>query len=169
MSDVTSGISRRWLVAAAGASAGCAGLDSAGGAPARTPLEQQNEALVNEFCAAWAARDVGKLLPYLSEDIVYQMFEGRPDIVGHAAFEKELGGFLASMREVRWEILRSHAIGPLVINERIDYFFASEEKRNMTFQVAGYFLVKDGKIRVWRDFSIPGGISRIGPAVPRGS
>lgn len=163
-------VSRRWLMMAAGsAAAGCASLGSAPQAATQTPLERQNEALVNAFCAEWATRDVEKLLAYLSDDVTYQMFEGRPDIVGHAAFRKELGGFLKNLREVRWDILRSHAIGPIVLNERIDYFISDNEKRNMTFQVAGYFLVRDGKIHEWRDFSIPGGITRVGPAVPRSS
>ena len=83
-------------------------------------LEIENERLVTQFCLDWAKRDVNLLADYLADDIVYQMFEGRPDIIGREAFINELGGFLTNLKEVEWEIVRSHTIGNLVINDRID-------------------------------------------------
>ena len=59
-------------------------------------------------------------------------------------------------------------IGPLVINERVDHFWAGEGGQDMHFDVAGYFLVKDGLIQVWKDYGMPGGESVIGGA-PSGS
>jgi len=64
--------------------------------------------------------------------------------------------------------LRSYAIGELVINERIDHFVANDEKRSMHFSIAGFFLVRDGKIKVWKDYSLPGGVSQLGGAYKRG-
>ncbi len=127
-------------------------------------LEIENERLVTQFCLDWAKRDVNLLADYLADDIVYQMFEGRPDIIGREAFIKELGGFLTNLKEVEWEIVRTHAIGNLVINDRIDHFIGADEDRSMHFSIAGFFLVKDGKIKVWKDYMLPGGIMQVGSA-----
>jgi limonene-1,2-epoxide hydrolase len=53
-----------------------------------------------------------------------------------------------------------------VINERIDEFypFPGSKIPRMRFHVAGYFLIKDGKIQVWRDFTYPGAKQLIEPA-----
>ena len=131
-------------------------------------LEQENERIVTQFCLDWAKRDVNLLADYLADDIVYQMFEGRPDILGREAFVETLGGFLQNMKEVEWEILRTHTIGELVINDRIDHFVGETEKQSMHFSIAGFFLVRDGKIKVWKDYALPGGISQVGGAFTGG-
>ena len=136
--------------------------------PQKSDLEIENERLVTQFCLDWATKDVNLLADYLAEDIQYQMFEGRPDIIGREAFVKELGPFLANLKEVEWEILRSYTIGELVINDRIDHFVGEDEKRSMHFAIAGFFLVRDGKIKVWKDYSLPGGISQVGGAFTGG-
>lgn len=135
---------------------------------AQSALEIENERIVTQFCLDWATKDVDLLADYLAEDIQYQMFEGRPDIIGRGAFVKELGPFLANLKEVEWEILRSHTIGELVINDRIDHFVGDDEKRSMHFAIAGFFLVRDGKIKVWKDYALPGGISQVGGAFTGG-
>ena len=135
---------------------------------AQSALEIENERIVTQFCLDWATKDVNLLADYLAEDIQYQMFEGRPDIIGREAFVKELGPFLANLKEVEWEILRSHTIGELVINDRIDHFVGDDEKRSMHFAIAGFFLVRDGKIKVWKDYALPGGISQVGGAFTGG-
>ena len=52
----------------------------------------------------------------------------------------------------------------LVINDPIAHFVAEDEKHSMHFAIAGYFLVRDGKIKIWRDYSPPGGVSQVGGA-----
>ena len=68
----------------------------------------------------------------------------------------------------RWSgsTLRQFAIGQVVINERIDEFypFPGSKVPRMRFHVTGYFLIKDGKIEVWRDFTYPGAKQLIEPA-----
>ena len=164
---------RRTILAAAGALAGCSVM-SAGGdnavneTTAQSELEIENERIVTQFCLDWATRDVNLLADYLADDIQYQMFEGRPDIMGREAFIKELGPFLANLKEVEWEILRSSTIGELVINDRIDHFVGEDEKRSMHFAIAGFFVVRDGKIKIWKDYALPGGISQVGGAFTGG-
>ena len=159
-------LGRRAVLAAASGIVGCATLPSQrGGSHMKTELELANENLVNRFCADWSSRDVNILANYLADDLVYQMFEGRPDIIGREGFVKQLGPFLKNLKSVNWEILQSYVVGPLVINERLDHFIASSEDRSMHFQIAGYFLVRDGKIQIWKDYGYPGGISQVGSAV----
>ena len=74
-------------------------------------LEIENERIVTQFCLDWATRDVNLLADYLADDVVYQMFEGQPDIIGKQAFIQALSGFLAKLKEVEWEIIRTHTIG----------------------------------------------------------
>ncbi|TFG87768.1 MAG: hypothetical protein E4H19_01080 [Chromatiales bacterium] len=157
-------LSRRGLLLAGGLGAGCAGLAAAaaladGGK--ETPEEKANAALVTRFCLDWATRDVGKLVPYLADKLVYQMFEGRPDILGIEGFRRELDPFLKDLAHVEWEILRTFTIGQIVINERIDRFIAKPGGRSMHFEIAGLFVVKDGKIELWRDYRLPGSKPRV--------
>jgi limonene-1,2-epoxide hydrolase len=165
-------ITRRSLLAATTGVAGCAslGMEGAGmdgNEPVKSELEIENERIVTQFCLDWAKRDVRLLAEYLSDDIVYQMFEGNPDIIGKEKFIKTLDGFLKSMKEVEWEILRTYSIGELVINDRIDHFIGEDEAKSMHFAIAGWFVVRDGKIKIWRDYSLPGGISQVGGAFTR--
>jgi limonene-1,2-epoxide hydrolase len=162
---------RAILAAAGGLVAGTAfSIEGASlvGEMQQSELEIENARIVTQFCLDWAKRDVNLLADYLAEDVVYQMFEGRPDIVGREAFIKELGGFLANLKEVEWEILRTYAIGEMVINDRIDHFIGEDEGRSMHFAIAGFFLVRDGKIQIWKDYALPGGISQVGGAFTGG-
>lgn len=159
-------LSRRGLLLAGGAAgavvAGCTQLAASGaGAGGQTQLEAANEDLVTRFCLDWAARDIEKLVPYLTDNLVYQMFEKRPDLIGIAEFRKEVGPFLAGLARVEWEILRTFSIGQVVINERIDHFIAKPGGMSMHFTIAGLFVVKNGRIELWRDYSLPGSKSRM--------
>lgn len=170
--DNTARLTRRSLLAATIGVAGCASSGMGGAAmdgnkPAKSELEIENERIVTQFCLDWSKRDVHLLAEYLSDDIVYQMFEGNPDIIGKDKFIKTLDGFLKNLKEVEWEILRTYSIGEMVINDRIDHFIGEDESKSMHFAIAGWFVVRDGKIRIWRDYSLPGGISQVGGAFGR--
>ncbi len=121
-------------------------------------LETANEKLVNDFCRDWSLRDVDALAPYLADDLFYQITPGQPLIESLEQFKQQMGPFLKNLESVEWEILRSHAIGPLVMNERIDHFNAPAggKSPSMHFQIVGHFLVQDGKIQVWKDWPMPG-------------
>ncbi|MGI9291811.1 MAG: limonene-1,2-epoxide hydrolase family protein [Gammaproteobacteria bacterium] len=122
----------------------------------KTSLETENERIVTQFCLDWAKRDADLLVEYLAEDIEYQMYEGRPDINGHEEFKKEMGGWLKGLKEVDWEINRQYSVGELVINERVDHFISDDPKKTFHLPIAGVFLVRDGKIKMWKDYSLPG-------------
>jgi limonene-1,2-epoxide hydrolase len=160
-------INRRDIVTAAGAMA------AMGMAPAisaasddRTDLEIANETLVSNFCRDYSKLDVNVLAAYLADDIIYQISETQGIVDGLEEYIKRQSDLGERFELIDWQILRSHVIGPLVINERVDYFIARPGARqpNMRFAVAGYFLVQDNKIQVWRDFTIPGARQIVSPS-----
>ena len=119
-------------------------------------LEQQNIALVTAFCKAWETADVSALLEFVDDAIFYQMWDADDAIKveGKAAFEKVVGGFLASMDTVEFDIARTHCLGKIVTNERTDRFIGP--RGQMVFPVTGVFVVEDGKIVYWKDYLFPG-------------
>ncbi len=157
-------VTRRPLVQAAGVGSLLAGL-GVGVARAETTsapmldFEKANENLVNNFCWDWSKLDIEALIPYLAENIEYMMFEGRPLIKGHDEFRKQLSGMLSNAANIKWDIHRSHAMGDTVINERTDYFNLKDGSvlPASPYHVLGVFLVRDGKIQVWRDYGVRGG------------
>ena len=46
--------------------------------------EKANVKTVTDFCAAWSARDMARVLPFLADDCVYRMSETTPPVNGHA-------------------------------------------------------------------------------------
>jgi limonene-1,2-epoxide hydrolase len=87
-------------------------------------------------------------------------------VVGVEEYKKRNGSMFEGLEKIDWQILRSFAIGQLVINDRIDEFFPKPGSRvpRMRFRVSGYFLVVDNKIKVWRDFGYPGAKQLVEPA-----
>ena len=133
-------------------------------APDNAELEAANEQLVNDFCRDWSLRDVKALRPYLAEDLTYQIAPGQPLIRSRDEFEERMGAWLSSLESCRWDILRSHVIGQVVMNERIDWFNAPEGSGSpsMRFHIVGHFLIEDGVIKVWKDWPIPGAKQVVG-------
>jgi len=127
-------------------------------------IETANETLVNNFCRDWSLRDADALAPYLADDLTYQIAPGQPLITSFEQFRQQMGPFMKRMEKIEWEILRSHAIGPLVLNERIDHFVAPAGGKapSMHFHIAGHFLIEDGRIKVWKDWPMPGAKQIVG-------
>ncbi len=123
-----------------------------------TAVEAEKEKIVNDFCAAWSSRDASQLTTFLDDKIEYHMFEGAPPINGKETFTAQLQPFMAGMREIDWEILRSTVMGDIVLNERIDHFLRKEgsEAPDNHFHIVGVFLVRDGKIKYWKDCNLSG-------------
>jgi limonene-1,2-epoxide hydrolase len=150
----TASLDRRTLLAGAGMGAFAALLSpvATAAAPAMSADEQANLKLVNDFCAAWATRDMAKILPFLGEECVYRMTETTPAVTGHAGVTERIKPAVDRADAVSFEVLESYAKGPMVINHRIDRFASKE--RPFTWEGVGVFFIKDGKIREWSDFTI---------------
>ena len=128
----------------------------------KAAVEAENIALVQRFFDDWAKKDADLLATYLADDLVYQMIEGQPDIVGKAAFVETLGPALGAFKTVDMKILRHYAVGQLVLSERFDTLIGVDEAHSMRFSVASYSVVYDGKITVLKDYPIRGGTFELG-------
>jgi len=120
-----------------------------------TEDEQANENLVNAFCQAWSQQDAGLLTTFFAQPFEYMVWEGGPVITSNEEFIRQMGPFLKNLKSVDWVVIRSHAMGPMVINERIDHFYAHDSKYDNHPHIAGMFIIRDRKIAVWRDYSMP--------------
>ena len=144
--------SRRAFLTAAGV--GAAGLlGGAGRADAAdwNDVEKANVKTVNDFCAAWATRDVNRALPFLADDCVYRMTETTPPASGHDGVIQKLKPTVDNSTVVEFRVLDTMAAGPIVINHRIDRFLTA---RPLTWEGVGVFFIKDGKIKEWSDYTI---------------
>ena len=119
-------------------------------------VELANEKVVNEFCAIWETMDIDKIMGFIDDKIVFRMIDNMPFIEGKQAVIEGIGQFLASRKSARFEMLRSVAVGNIVVNERIDHF-GKEDGPEDAYHVTGFFLVKNGKIVEWRDYMMPTG------------
>jgi limonene-1,2-epoxide hydrolase len=81
------------------------------------------------------------------------MIEGMQRIEGKSALIDGTRQFLATRSKARFEVLRTAAMGNTVINERIDHF--TRDDGEDAFHITGFFLVKDGKIVEWQDYTMP--------------
>lgn len=128
----------------------------------RSASETENLALVQRFFDDWSQRDARLLATYVADDLIYQMIEGQPDIVGKDAFVEILGPALDAFHSVEMKILRHHAIGQLVMSERFDTLLGIDAAHSMRISVASSSVVYNGKITVLRDYPIRGGTMEIG-------
>jgi limonene-1,2-epoxide hydrolase len=113
--------------------------------------EKANVKTVTDFCAARSAREITRVLPFLADDCVYRMSETTPPVNGHEGVSGRLKSWLDDSSLVEFKVLDSAALGPIVINHRIDRFMAP---RPLTWEGVGVFFVKDGKIKEWSDYTI---------------
>lgn len=143
---------RQFLGAGCAASAFLAssGVSQAADLPA---AEAKNIQVVTDFCNLIAARDMTKLASLVTDTVVYRLKEDAPPIVGRDAVLARIKTFFDGADVVELRILKSQAIGPVVINERIDIF--EGPKKHWRFHLTGMFFVKDGRIQEWTDYVIP--------------
>jgi limonene-1,2-epoxide hydrolase len=125
-------------------------------------LEADNVAIVQKFFQDWSKQDAELLATYVADDLVYQMVEGQPDILGKAAFVATLGPVLKTFQSVDMKILRHHAVGQLVVTERLDTLRGKDAAHSMRFSVASYSVIYDQKISVLKDYPIPNGVFELG-------
>jgi limonene-1,2-epoxide hydrolase len=113
--------------------------------------EKANLALVTDFCAAFAARDMTKIASYLAPNCSYRITETAMPAVGAAAVER-IRSYVERSSKIEFKILDSWTRGPMVINERIDSFVRPDG--SPAYHLVGVFLIKDGKIAEWTDYGI---------------
>lgn len=141
------GVDRRmFLAAGAGLSLTLVPRESTA---APSAAEQANIKIVNEFCAAWPSHDLNKILGFFADTGAYRMTETTEPAKGKDAIAARIKTIIAAV--VRFDVLETFARGPMVINERIDYFSSGPLK---SWRGVGVFFLKDGKIVEWYDYTI---------------
>lgn len=145
-------LARRGFLATAGLGMAAA-LSRAGRAEAAewTAQEKANAKAVTDFCAVWSSRDITKALPFLADDCIYRPTETTPAVRGHQGVTQTLKSSIENATSVEWRVLDTMAMGPIVINRRID---KSVSARSLTWEGIGVFFLKDGKIKEWTDYTI---------------
>jgi len=122
-------------------------------AAGRTAAEETNIALVTDFCAAFATRDLTRIASYLAPNCSYRITETSAPALGAAAVER-IRSYVERSSTIEFKILDSWARGPMVVNERIDSFKRADA--SPAYHLVGVFFIKDGKIAEWTDYGIRG-------------
>lgn len=144
---------RRDLLAA-GAIGGAAGLalltrPPEAQAAAMSAVEAANLKLVNDFCALFPTKDAAKVMGFFSDNPAYRQTELVAPAVGRQAVAEKADGLVKVV--TKFVVHDSWARGPMVINERTDYF---DSPRLKSWHGVGVFLVQNGKIVEWYDYTI---------------
>ena len=134
----------------------------------RRKVEAENEALTRRFNDAWSRMDVEGIVACIADDVVYMIHEGGRTLNGKEEVRSTLTGFMKMWSKIEFRILELHVMGPLVIHERTEYYTARDGRPDWSFWIAGLLVVKDGKIVIWRDYSMPGKKQISSPMKPPG-
>jgi limonene-1,2-epoxide hydrolase len=137
---------RHYFAAGLGAAAG---LSTQLQAADMSAAEKANIQIVNDFCAAWPAHDVAKIMSYFADNCAYRVTETQKPYEGREAVTGRVKAFINSVKE--FKVLDTWAKGPMVFNERIDSFSGAQLK---SWHGVGVFFLKDGKIVEWYDYTI---------------
>jgi uncharacterized protein (TIGR02246 family) len=126
-------------------------------------VERDNELMTRAFNDAWSARDCDRLLTLLADDVRYMVYEGGPEHVGPVAIERAVRPFMAKYTRIEFAIRRLHVIGPVVSHERTEHYYGPDGQLDTRFEVVALLVIKDGRIVIWRDYSLPGATQLVGP------
>jgi len=152
-------VSRRSVLASAGIGGIAALMSSSAFAAAdtgTTPAEKANVDVVKNFISGWTKKtyDAGKeMATYLASPCLVRPIEDKPALTTPAAAADVFIEFMKDGSRVgRVDFHRVVATGPLVMTRRTDVVFVPG-KPNAIYEIAGVFLVRDGKIREWVDYN----------------
>ena len=141
-------VTRRQAITAGVSGTLAAGCPPLLGAAEPTAQEKANTQVVKDFCEAWPAHDVGKIMSYFADSCAYRPLETMETAKGRQAVENEIKRFVNNVE--RFEILGTWARGPMVINQRIDHFKDFQIK---AWHGTGVFFLKGGRIVEWFDYT----------------
>lgn len=105
--------------------------------------------VVDAFIAAVCRRDLDAAIDHLADDVEYDNVPMNK-VFGREAVRATLGPFVAGCTAIDWVVHHQAAEDDVVMNERLDRFEMGG--RWLEVAVAGLFLVRDGRITLWRDY-----------------
>jgi len=121
-----------------------------------TPTEKANIEVVKHFISGWTKKsyDASKeMATYLSSPCLVRPVEDKPALTTPAQAATVFIDFMKDGSRVgRVDFHRIFATGPLVVTRRTDVVLVPN-KPDAIYEIAGVFLVKDGKIREWIDYN----------------
>lgn len=142
-------LNRRNFLTAGASAIALAGIARSADAADLSSEEQDNVRLVNNFCAAWPDHDLDKLMSFFADDGAYRMTETTELADGRDEVSARIQTIINNVD--RFDVLDTFARGPMVINERIDYFSNFGIK---SWHGVGVFFIRDNKIVDWYDYTI---------------
>jgi len=105
--------------------------------------------LVEDFVAAFNAKDIDRIMTFFTEDAVYHNMPMQP-VQGADAVRQVIASYVGAATEIDWEILAISQTGSTVLTERVDRFDFGG--RSVSLPVMGAFDLRNGKITAWRDY-----------------
>ena len=119
----------------------------------KSNLPKDPDAFVTAFIESIQGHRLTAALEMVSDDCEYDNVP-ITKVFGRSAIEQTLGGFLAECSAYEWLIHHQVSSGDLehgvVMNERTDRF--EIDGRWIDLDVAGLFVISNGKIALWRDY-----------------
>jgi limonene-1,2-epoxide hydrolase len=112
-------------------------------------MANANEKIVQDFCAAWARKNIDELLGFFTPDAVYHNMPLEP-LHGVDAIRETINMFAAPAESITFEMRAIASSGDIVFTERVDHF--KMMGKTISLPVAGVFEVHNGKITAWRDY-----------------
>jgi limonene-1,2-epoxide hydrolase len=105
--------------------------------------------VVTSFIQALERRDLDAALALVTDDVEYDNVP-MSKVHGPDGIRQVLEPFLGMCTAVEWVVHHQAATGDVVMNERTDRFELNG--RWIAVSVAGLFVLRDGKIALWRDY-----------------
>lgn len=116
----------------------------------------KNIALVEALCAVWEASDytAEQMIPFFADDCAVRLMHTLPFAHGPDAVAAQARVLMPLGTErMRVKTLSTYAVGPMVVNHRIDTFIIPG-KPDSDWEMLGVFLVEGSKIKEWTDFML---------------
>lgn len=108
-----------------------------------------NEQIVREFIKTWSTLDADRIVDFFAEDGVYHNMPIAP-VSGRLQLRAFIAAFVKNWSATEWEIVNLVSAGSVVIAERMDRTRVGDKKVDLP--CCGVFELRDGKIRMWRDY-----------------
>jgi limonene-1,2-epoxide hydrolase len=120
----------------------------AGGPDGTTPAPEPEE-VVRAFVAAIERKDIDAALALVAADVVYDNVPIGA-VTGPDGIRGALSRLLGTAEQIEWVTRHQVRTGDVVMNERLDRF--QLDGRWVEVPVAGLFVLRDGRIALWRDY-----------------
>lgn len=119
------------------------------GPEAENTAGTEPDGVVRAFVAAIGRQDIDAALALVTDDVVYDNVPIGA-VTGPDGIRDALSRLLGAAERIEWVTHHQVGTGDVVMNERLDRF--QLDGRWIEIPVAGLFVLRDGRIAVWRDY-----------------